>query len=93
MPDERSYKRLFQDAGWRFMSFAVPFVTDAALASLIFVGLLWFGWLIGLGRALGLRQEQLDAFDLAHFWINYGVFVGVGLSFLWRVVKAIFRGD
>jgi hypothetical protein len=75
------------------MSFAVPFLTDAAIASLIFVALLWFGWLLGLGRALGIKQDQLDALDLAHFWINYGIFVGVGLSFLLRVLKMIFRGD
>jgi hypothetical protein len=94
MPGERSYKRLFEEAGWRFVSFAVPFITDVAIAAFIFVTLLGFGWLLGLGRALGLiRQEQLEALALAHFWINYGVFVGVGLSFLVRVLKAIFRGD
>jgi hypothetical protein len=94
MPDERSYKRLFQDAGWRFMSFAVPFITDAAIATLIFVALLGFGWLLGLGKVLGVvKPEQLEAFALAHFWSNYGVFIAIGLSFLLRVVKAIFRGD
>ena len=93
MEDERSYKRLFQNAFWRLLSFSVPFIVDTAIGSLIFVALIWFAWLLGLGRAVGVKQEQLDTIELAHFWISYGVFVGVGLSFLLRIVKMIFKGD
>ena len=91
--DERSYKRLFQDGLWALASFVVPFAVDAAIGSFIFLGLLWFAWLIGLGRALGIPEDRLDAFHTAHFWINYGVFVGIGLSFGLRVLRRLFRGE
>ncbi len=91
--DERSYRRLLREAAWRFTSFAIPFLTDVAIGSLIFVALLWFAWLLGLGKAVGLKQEQVEALELAHFWINYGIYIGVGLSFLFRTLKPLFRGD
>jgi len=55
--------------------------------------MVWFAWLFGLGKALGLKPENIEALETAHFWINYGLFVGLGVSFLWRAIVAVFRGE
>jgi hypothetical protein len=89
----RSYKKLFADALWGFVSFAVPFLRDVATCSLIFLGILYFGWFLGLGRASGLKHERLEALEVLHFWLNYGVFASTGISFLWRVLLRVFRNE
>jgi hypothetical protein len=77
----------------RFISFIVPFLFDLAIGSAIVLALMWFSWLLGIGRALGLKQDQVEAIDTAHFWLSYGLYWAIGISFLLRVVKGIFRGD
>jgi hypothetical protein len=91
VPVRPNYKKLFGDAAWKFASFIVPFLCDTAICSVIFIVLLYFVWLLRLGRAFGLRQEQSDAIELLHFWLGYGVYAAVGISFLWRVLLGIFR--
>jgi len=68
-------------------------VVDAAIGSVIFAGLLWFAWLFGLGKAFGMNQDNIRHFEDAHFWINYGIFVMIGLSFFVRALRGVFRGD
>jgi hypothetical protein len=89
----RSYQQLFSNGLWRLTSFAVYFIVDAAIGSSILGGLLWFAWLIGPGKAWGVSQEHLKALSDAHFWINYGVFVMMGLALFVRALRGIFRDD
>ena len=91
--ENRSYKKLFGDALWGLSAFIVPFAVDTAIGSAIFVGLLWFAWLLGVGKTVGLPQEHLDALQLLHFWLNYGMLTGVGLSFMLRLLRRLFRGE
>src|ERR1035437_10741394 len=46
-------------------------------------------------RAAGfVNAEHLEAYERAHYWLNYGLFVIVGTDLLFRVVKHMFsRGD
>ncbi len=74
-------------------NFVVPFLIDTAIGSVLFVGLLWFSWLLGLGKSFGIDEAHLKAFDAAHFWLNYGLFCGLGISFLVRVGKRAVFSD
>jgi hypothetical protein len=90
---ERSYRKLLSDALWRFSTFFINFTVDAAIGSVIFGALLGFAWLVGLGKAVGMDREYTKYFEDAHFWVNYGVFVEVGISFLVRVMRGVFRAE
>jgi hypothetical protein len=80
------------DAGWkRFSAFFVGVLVDTAMGTVLFLGLLWFDWLFGLGKAVGIKQDFVDAFISVHFWADYGVFAAIGLSFFLRVLRAVFR--
>ena len=89
--EARSYRKLLSNATWKFASFVVPFLCDTAICSVIFLVLLYFVWLLRLGRTFGVRQDQVEAIELLHFWLNYGVYFAIGVSFLWRVLVGIFR--
>lgn len=90
----KTIPKIFNDGLFEFLSLLIPILFDALLGFVIFGILLLFAWVFGLTRALGiLKQEHLDAYELAHFWLNYGVFMAVGFSVLLRVVKRIFKGD
>lgn len=78
---------------YRFLSFFVPFVFDLAIGSLIFLALLWFQWLFGLGAAVGLKRDYIEGFAAVHYWCNYAVFVMLGLDFILRVLLQMFRGE
>ena len=90
---DRSYKKLFTNAAWKFSAFAVPFLCDTPISSVIFLVLLYFMWLFHLGRVVGLKQDQADAFEVLHFWLDYGVFAAVGVSFCYRILVGIFRDE
>lgn len=87
-----SIKQIATHAVYDFFAFAIPFTCDAAIGSAIFGGLLWFAWLFGLGRVFGISEQHLKALEDAHFCLNYGLFVAMGLSFVVRMLRRIFRG-
>jgi hypothetical protein len=55
---------------------------------MIFCGMFWLLFLARLGRVLGITPERMEMFESADVWINYGIFVIVGTSFIWRALKA-----
>ena len=94
MQPTRSYRRLVSDASWTFASFFVPFIVDVAIAAIIFGGFVVFGWLIAIGGASGrISKSHLEYFEEAHFQMNIGLFLAMGLKFILRVVRMIFRGE
>jgi hypothetical protein len=57
----------------------------------VFGAFLLFAWILGLARATGVgSEEHFKAYELAHFWLNYGLFVAIGLSFLLRTIRSLF---
>ena len=91
--DDRRFQVLWWKNWHRFLSFLVPFVFDVAMGSLIFAVLLWFHWLFKVGAAAGLKPEYVEGYEVAHYWINYALFVVMGLDFVIRVVARIFRSE
>jgi len=86
------YRGLFSKALYDLVAFVVPFLLDTVKGILVFLALLLFAWLFRIAGALGVRQEYIDAFEVVHFWSNYGLFIAIALSFGLRMLKAMFRG-
>ena len=92
--DQRDTGAIFLGAWRSFASFIIPFIFDTAIGLAVFGAFLLFSWVLGLARVAGLaRVGYLDAYENVHAWGNLGVYTGVGLSFLLRIIKRIFRGE
>ena len=78
-----------------FLLLAVEIGLDALMGLFVFAIFLLFAWVMSLARAAGfVNAEHLEAYERAHYWLNYGLFVIVGTDLLFRVVKHMFsRGD
>jgi len=89
-----SIKERFARKWGGFAAFFIDYVFDLAVGLLVFAGFLLFAWICGLARAMGVvSQEHLVAYERAHFWLNYALYVIMGLMFLFRAVTQLFRGD
>jgi hypothetical protein len=89
-----SAREITLNAWHSFVTFIVPFAFDAIIGLAILGAFLLFSWVIGLARVAGMgRQSYLDAFEALHGWLNLGVYSIVGLSFLLRIIRRIFRGE
>lgn len=76
-----------------FLRFAIPFLFDLARFTLIIAALMFVTWLFALGKALGLKQEYIDALENVHFWADYGLYATMALSFFVRILRSIFHGE
>ena len=87
------FAELWSKHWYRFISFLIPFAFDVAIASVIFLVLLWFHWLFKVGAAAGLKREYIEGYEAAHYWMNYALFVMMGLDFFARVLIRVFRSE
>lgn len=77
-----------------FVAFIVPFLFDTFIGFAIFSAFLWFSWVLGWARVSGLAsQDSLDAYENLHTWLNLGLYSMMGVGFLWRVIRRVFRGE
>jgi hypothetical protein len=79
-PEEHDYKKLWADTLWKVTKFTAHWLGDLARSSMIFGGMFWLLFLVKIGGLLGMKPDQTQMFEDAHVWINYGVFVIVGVS-------------
>ena len=87
----RPYLTLFLEGFWHFYSFLIAVAFDSPIAMVVFCFLLLFGLLLNVGKAYGISEDHISAFDAAHFWLNYAVFLIIGISFIWRLLCKLFR--
>jgi hypothetical protein len=74
-----------------FVLFVIDFGFDTASGALVFGAFYLFAWIFALARTAGFaKPEHLEAFELVHFWLNYGLYSTIGIAFLWRCIKRIF---
>jgi len=72
----------------------IPFAFDSAMGLAVFGVFLLFSSVVTFARGGGeIRQSFLDAYEHIHGWLNIGLFSMLGVSFVWRVGKGIFRGE
>jgi hypothetical protein len=91
---ESSTSEISLNAWHSFVRFIVPFTFDAIIGLAILGAFLLFSWVIGLARVAGMgKQSYLDDFETVHGWSNLGVYSMLGVSFLLRVVRRLFRGE
>lgn len=88
---QRSYRRLFSNSVWRLASFLAGFLVDVTIAACVFTALILFSWLVGVGRARGIRETDLVLFETTHTWCNFGIFVLIGMATIVRAAKDTFR--
>jgi hypothetical protein len=81
-------------AGWlSFVSFVIPLFFDTLIGLSLFGVLLLFSWVFSLGRASGhVPKEYLHAYETIHAYGNLAIFTVMGLDYLVRVLRRIFRG-
>jgi hypothetical protein len=71
--------------------FLVDFLVDTLISCAIFGVFVLFSWILKQTEGFGIiSSSHLEAYELAHFWMNYGLFVVLGIAFLMRMVKALF---
>jgi hypothetical protein len=74
-----------------FLIFLIEFGFDTLRGLAIFTAFVLFARIIGLARAYGWgTEEHFKAYELAHFWLNYALYVSMGVAFLFRAIKALF---
>jgi hypothetical protein len=77
-----------------FGFFFIDFWFDLLRGTVIFGAFLLFAWIFGLARAAGfVNRDHLDAFEIGHFWLNYGLYICIGVCFLCRTIMAMYRGE
>ena len=77
-----------------FVLFVIDFGFDTATGALVFGAFYLFAWIFALARTAGFaKPAHLEAFELGHFWLNYGLYTIIGIAFLWRCIKRIFRDE
>ena len=90
--DNESPRKVLARRWNAFLVFLIDFGFDVLMGLTIFTGFVLLAWVISIPRAFGwLNDEHLKAYELAHFWMNYGLFAGaVGFAGVARVVKMLF---
>jgi hypothetical protein len=90
MEQQPEIREVFRKHWTAFLVFLIEFGFDALKGLAIFTVFLLFAWVIGIARAYGVgSEEHFKAYELAHFWLNYALYVSMGLAFLLRVLKSL----
>lgn len=88
-PMRKSPKEKVQVAWNDFLDFIIPFFFDAAKGASILLVLFLFAWLFNLGKAIGVKQEYLDAFETIHFWANVSTYAMISFAFVLRLYRSL----
>jgi hypothetical protein len=91
---QKGVRRTFNSAFRRFLIFLIGFGFDSLTTLVVFAVFVLFAWVLGLARTAGLgNEEQFAAYASAHFWLNYGLYVAVGIAFFLRTIRSFFGGE
>ena len=91
---QRTIREYFGLKLWAFGFFFIDFWFDLLCGTAVFGAFLLFAWIFSLARAAGfVNRDHLEAFETCHFWFNYGLYIGIGVCFLCRAIKTMFRGE
>ena len=83
---------LIANSFWELAAFLIPFVViDMAIGSSVFGSLIWFAYLIGLGRATGINPVMLARYENVHSYLNFALFFMMGFAGLLRFIKRTFH--
>jgi hypothetical protein len=72
---------------WEYFcgDFFFPFIFDLARTVSVLFGLFSISWILSLGGLVGLHQTDLELFEKTDLWLNYGTFLVLGVSFIFRI--------
>jgi hypothetical protein len=76
-----------------FAEFTIPFLLDAARTAVVLIVVYAVSWILHLGKAAGLDEGYIRAFEQLHFWVNYAAFGILSLDLLWRIWRAAFKKE
>ena len=86
-PDPESLSSEWRDV-WLFVN---RVLADTVKISVVVLALLWFTWLLGLGKLFGMSDENAHLLELIHSSWSYAVMIVLALDFLWNLVVSIVR--
>ena len=75
----------------RLISFVISFLVDTAMGVLVIVVTFGVGLLLQFLQVYGLAESEAEVFERAHIWIDNAVYVTLGLDFLVRLIRGIWR--
>jgi hypothetical protein len=81
MSGRQSVGEYFHRERRKLLMFLIGFAFDTLVGCAIFGAFVLFSWIVGQTARSGLTSDDhLQAYEVAHFWLNWALFVVVGLS-------------